>query len=114
VFDLDLHKRDANEAERAPNEENFGLEVGITWALIHHVWCSIRDCPVECPVRCRGHTQALCTGLERVEFSSDNPCDWAPRTGEEENVQTHESDGSALSCEIGSTGHGSCDGYNVY
>jgi hypothetical protein len=46
----DLHKCNADEAECAPDEEDFALEVGAL--LVDHVRCSVRDCPVKQPVAC--------------------------------------------------------------
>jgi hypothetical protein len=43
---------------------------------------------------------------EWVEFTSDDPCAWTPRGGEEEDIDTDESDERFLSGLVGSWG---CD-----
>lgn len=107
----DLHKSNAYKAARSPYEEHLALEVRTI--LIDHVRCGVCDGPVEKPVGCGGHGQALGTCLERVQLSGDHPCYWTPGAGEEEDVDAHERDGRALGWEVGCSGDGTNDGYNI-
>lgn len=90
----DLHEGDADETETTPYEEHFGAQVGMI--LVDHVGSRVRNRPVEQPVAGSGHTQALGSGLEREHLASDDPCNRAPRAGEEEDVDAHECYGGIL------------------
>jgi hypothetical protein len=60
------------------------------------------------------HAKTFGTCLEREEFTSDNPSHWAPRTGEEEDVDAHKGDGGTLGWEIGGASYGAGDGHNIW
>ena len=107
-----LHKSNANQTECSPHEEHLALQIRAL--LIDHVRSRICDGPVEQPVRRGGHTQALRTGFEREQLSSDDPCDWSPGAGEEEDVDAYECDRGALSGEVGGSGDGAGDGYDIW
>lgn len=47
-----------------------------------------------------GHGQALRADLEWEDLASDNPSDWSPGGGKEENEDTDERDGRLLRSEI--------------
>lgn len=124
---MDLHKSNADEAESTPDEEDFALE--ICTLLVDHVRGSVSDGPVEEPVASgygfvstffrkrkeirTGHTEALGACLEWENLAGDDPCNGTPRAGEEEDVDTHERDGSALSRKVSGSGHGAGDGHDV-
>lgn len=65
------------------------------------------------PVASSGHGKTLGTSLEREKLAGHNPRDRSPGAGEEEYIDAHESDGSTLSRQIGSSGDRSGDGDNV-
>ncbi len=92
LVDGEIHKRRADQTESTPDEEHLGPQVRVAWTRVHHVGSSVGDGPVEQPVGGRGHGEGLGAGLEREKLSSDDPSNWAPRAGEEEDVDADESD----------------------
>jgi hypothetical protein len=106
-----LHKRDANEAKRSPDEEDFALQ--ICAFLINHIRCRISNSPIQKPVTRRRHGEALRTSFQWEKFTGDYPGDWSPRTGEEEDVYAYKGDGCTLSRKIGGASHSAGDGYDV-
>ena len=79
--------------------------------LVDHVGGRVCDGPVEKPVAGCSHGKTLGTRLEREELAGDDPGDWTPGAGEEEDVNAHEGDGRALSWQIVGSGNstGDCD-----
>lgn len=65
------------------------------------------------PVARSSHGKALGTSLEREKLASHDPRNRSPRASEEEDIDAHESDGSTLRGQIGSSGDRSGDGDNV-
>ena len=64
------HEEGANDTERSPDEEDFGVEV--RW-FVDHVRCNNGDDGVEEPVGCGGDGKTLGAGFEREDFASDDP-----------------------------------------
>jgi hypothetical protein len=60
-----------------------------------------------------GHGQALGTGLERVQLAGNDPGDWSPGAGEEEDVDADEGNGSTLGRKVLSACYCAGDGNNV-
>lgn len=89
---IDKHKDEdgANSTARAPEEEDLGLEVGISWSLIDQVWSGVTDGEVEKPVGGGGDGERLGTDLEWVELTGVNPADWSPGGSKEEDVEADE------------------------
>lgn len=58
------------------------------------------------------HRERLGADLEREDLASYDPSNWAPRAGEEEDVDADECDERLLGRLIVDTGDSSCDGNN--
>ena len=105
LVDHGPREEDANEAAAAPDEEDLRLEVNTLWwrsrIVVDQVWCRVGNGPVEKPVRGCGHGKRLGADLEREDLSSDDPCYWTPRAGEEENVDADEGNCGLLSGLVG-------------
>jgi hypothetical protein len=110
LVDHEVDKGNAHEAEAAPHEEDLALEVGVL--LVDHVGGGEGDGPVEEPVAGSGHRETLGAGLEGEQLAGNDPGDGTPRRGEEEDVDAHERDGSALGSQVRGTGDCACDGDN--
>lgn len=95
-----VHKGDAYKAAREPDEENFGLEISVSFAVVDEIGGGICNCPVEEPVGGDRHGESLSADFEREYLSADNPCERAPGGCKEENVDADESDGSFLSSKV--------------
>ena len=69
-----VHEERTDQAERAPDEEHLGSEVGIARASVDHVGCGIGNGPVEQPVSGRRHGKAFGTCFEWEYLTRDDPC----------------------------------------
>jgi hypothetical protein len=99
----------ADETESTPDEEDLGSEVGVAGARVDHVGCGITDGEIQKPVGGCGHRERLGADLEGEELAGNNPGDWAPRAGEEEDVDADECDQRLLGRLVVDTGNGSSD-----
>ena len=95
-----LTKEDTNEAEAAPHEEHFRLQICVTGPRVDHVWCCVGNSPVQEPVGRSGHRQRLGSDLQWEDLASNDPGTWSPRAGEEEDVDAHEGDESLLTGQV--------------
>ena len=96
LVDHKVHKRDAEEAAAAPDEEDLGLQVGVARAVVDQVRGGVGDGPVEQPVGGGGHGEGLGADLEGEDLAGDDPGAGAPGRGEEEDVDADEGDGGLL------------------
>ncbi|KAI6750233.1 hypothetical protein HG531_007498 [Fusarium graminearum] len=97
LVDEEVNESNTQETAAEPDEEDFGLEVGLSRAVIDEVGSRIScNVPVEKPVSGSGHTERLGTGLEREDLASNDPSQRTPGRGEEEDVDTDERDSSLL------------------
>lgn len=93
-------EEDADEAASAPDEEDLGAQVGVTGAVIDHVRGGVSNGEVEEPVAGSGHGERLGTDLERENLTGNDPGDWAPGAGKEEDVDADECDQSLLGSHV--------------
>ena len=100
LVDHEVHKGNAPEAARKPDEEDLALEIRVAGAEVHQVWRAVCDGPVEQPVGRRGHGQCLGANLQREDLARHYPRDWAPGRREEENIDAHECDRGLLRCNV--------------
>jgi len=108
LVDGEVDESATDEAEAAPDEEDFGLQVSVPGARVDHVRGGVGDGPVEQPVGGGGHGEGFGAGLEREELARDDPGDGAPGAGEEEDVHAHEGDEDLVGDER--AGRGADDG----
>jgi hypothetical protein len=92
LINAGVNKHTTYKAEATPDEEHLRLEIGVTGAAVHHVRGSVGNSPVEQPVGGGGDGETLRPSLKWEEFTCHDPGDRTPRTGEEEDVNTHEGD----------------------
>ena len=72
-IDEEVHEGDADEAAASPDEEYFGLQIGVPLTIVDEVRCRKCNCPVQQPI-CRGsHTKRFGSDLQGEDFSSNNP-----------------------------------------
>lgn len=105
-------EEDADEAASTPDEEDLGTHVGIARTRVDHVRSGVSNGEVEKPVASSGHGEGLGADLEREDLSSDNPGDWAPRAGEEEDVDADKCNQSLLGRHVVNTSNGTSNGDN--
>ena len=96
LIDHEVNENNANETASAPDEEDLGLEIGISWTPIDEVGGGVCDGPIEEPVRGGGHGEGLGADFEGEDLAGDDPGDWTPGGGEEEDVDADECDGGFL------------------
>lgn len=102
--DKEVGEKETAKTGGSPYEEHLDFKACIAWASLDQVWGCIANAPVPEPVGGSGHrhsfgTDALCVRMfqgrksyERIKFSSNNPSNRAPRSSEEEDIDTHEGD----------------------
>jgi hypothetical protein len=73
LVDHEVDKGNADEAEASPDEEDLGLQVCVAGAVIDHVWCCVRNGPVEEPVGSGGHREGLGADLQGEYLSGNDP-----------------------------------------
>lgn len=100
LVDEEVDEGCADDTESTPDEEDLGAHVGVTWAVVDHVWGDVGDDEVEEPVGGGGHGKTLGSGLEGEGFTGDDPGAWTPGAGEEEDVEADECD-EALGGDLG-------------
>lgn len=105
-------EEDTDEAASAPDEEDLSAEVGVAGSVVDHVGCSVTNGEVEKPVRSGCDGEGLSADLEREDLASNDPSDWAPRAGEEEDVNADECNKSLLGRLVVDAGNGTRDGDN--
>ena len=93
-------EEDADEAASAPDEEDLCAHVGVSGAIVDHVGGGVSNGEVEEPVAGGGHGERLGTDLEREDLTGNDPGDWAPGAGEEEDVDADECDQSLLGSHV--------------
>jgi len=95
---------EAGGAERAPDEEDAGPEVGFALVGADHVWGDDGDDAVPEPVGGGGESNTTGSDGEREDFTDENPSTWTPGGGEEEDVDADECNlgGGGLLVAIGS------------
>jgi hypothetical protein len=71
--DHQVNKDDADEAARAPDEENLRLKIGVTRAVVYQVRRREGNNPVHEPVDRRRHGQGFGTDLQREDLAGDDP-----------------------------------------
>lgn len=59
----EINERNADEATTSPDEEDFGLQIGIAWPIVYQIWCGVRDRPIQKPVRGCCHRKRLGANL---------------------------------------------------
>ncbi len=97
------HKVDEGNTQKAagePDEEDLGLEIGITRAPVDEIGCGVGDRPVQEPVGGGGHGERLGSDFQRKDLAGYDPGDRTPGRGEEEDVDADEGDGCLLSTEV--------------
>jgi hypothetical protein len=94
-------------------EKHLRLQIRIPLPLINHIRRRIRKRKVQQPIRRCSHGQGFGSDFQREELARDDPGDWTPGAGEEENVEAHESDGDFLGRLVVGAGDGSGDGDDV-
>ena len=117
LVDEEVNEADTQKAAAEPDEEDLGLQVGVAWSPVDEVRGGVGDGPVEEPllwlifaikrgvvgmltVGCGGHGQALCADLEWEDLAGNDPSDWSPSGGKEEDEDTDEGNGSLLSSNV--------------
>lgn len=110
LVDHEPDEQKADAAERSPDEEDFGLQIGVL--RVHEVRGRIGDGKVQEPVGRRGHGEGLGTDFEREELACHDPCDGTPAGREVVDVDAHKRNGRALCGEILRARHRACDGYD--
>lgn len=93
-------EEDADEAASAPDEEDLCAHVGVARAVVDHVRGGVSNGEVEEPVAGGGHGERLGTDLEREDLTSNDPGNWTPRAGEEEDVDADECDQGLLGSQV--------------
>lgn len=94
--DAEEGEDDAAGTRRTPDEEDFRLEVGVSWAGVDKVGGSVADGEVPEPVGGRAEGDSLGTDVERVDLTDDDPGDGAPCGGEGGDVDADEGDKGLL------------------
>ena len=75
LIDHKVHKRDTQEAAAEPDEEDLGLQIGVSGSPVDEVGSAVGDGPVQEPV-CGGcHGEALGADFEGEDFASHDPLD---------------------------------------
>lgn len=105
LVDEEEDEREAEEAARSPDEEDFAAKIGISWIGTDDVrsgvcnsLCSISlqvrglicldAYPIEQPVAGGSHRERLGANLQREDFTSNDPSARSPAAGKEEDVNT--------------------------
>ena len=113
LVDEEVNKADTQEAAAEPDEEDFGLQVGVAWSPVDEIWRGVGNGPVEEPwlwliiaikrqvivvltVGRGGHGQALCADFQWEDLAGNDPSDWSPSGGEKEDEDTDEGNGGLL------------------
>lgn len=99
-------EKDTDEAASTPQEEDLDTHVGVAWARVNHVGRGVADGKVEEPVGGSRHGKGLGADLERENLTSDDPGDWAPRAGEEEDVDADKGNQRSLRRHVVCTSNG--------
>lgn len=82
LVDHEVDEGDADEAEAAPDEEDFGLQVGVARAGVDHVGRGVGDGPVQEPVGGGRHGEGFGAHFEREDLARHDPGDGAPGAGD--------------------------------
>lgn len=73
LIDHEVDEANADETACEPDEEDLGLQIDVSGAVVDEIRGRIGQSPVEQPVGGRRHRQGLGSNLQRVDFSSDDP-----------------------------------------
>ena len=110
LIDHCIHKDNRNGAEAAPDEEHLWSKISLAGAIICQVWRRVSDCPVKQPVRSSREGETLRSGLQWVQLSGYNPCNWTPSASKEEDIDADKGELGILSGCVAKTGGSSHDG----
>ena len=70
---FNLHERDADHTEAAPDEEDLGAKVCVAGAGVHHIWSGVGYGPVQKPIAGGCHAEATGAGFQWEDLASHYP-----------------------------------------